>query len=78
VVIYNHRNKENKLEEIKMKDNRIVRAELLNDETKKPLLDAVEELRKQVLGESKIKYPEQYVVEVNGKRYDKRFYKGAM
>ena len=61
-----------------MKDNRIVRAELLNEETKKPLMDAVEELRKQVLGESKTKQPEQYVIEINGKRYDKRFYKGAM
>lgn len=61
-----------------MKDNRIVRAELLNDETKKPLMDAVEELRKQVLGENKTKYPEQYIIEVNGKKYDKRYYKGAM
>ena len=61
-----------------MKDNRIVRAELLNEETKKPLMDVVEELRKQVLGESKTKYPEQYIIEVNGKKYDKRYYKGVM
>lgn len=61
-----------------MKDNRIFREELLNEETKRPLMDVVEELRKQVLGESKTKYPEQYIIEVNGKRYDKRYYKGAM
>ena len=36
-----------------MKDNRIVRAELLNEETKKPLLDAVEELRNRFLEKAK-------------------------